>query len=151
MPNLCYTNCMTNYNNKKKAIWWSGFPNTSAWAQKYRLSLSMELKWLPLLKPHLKHSLHLKVWCEALTVYEKISAVWNWPYSCTWLAPSYVNSLSTVGALAACVHSASEKLVINGYSMWYCRELVVRGNDGQNISVWQGHTHTHIHTITQEA
>lgn len=59
---------------KKEAIWWSGLPNTSAWAQKHRdVSLSMKLKWLPLLKPHLKHSLRLKVCCEVLTIYEKFS------------------------------------------------------------------------------
>lgn len=146
---------------KKEAIWWSGLPNTSAWAQKHRdVSLSMKLKWLPLLKPHLKHSLRLQVCCEVLTIYEKfsISCVKLTVFLRPIIALTSVNSLSVVCVdchscifMTGALLSANEKPAVK-MAAWCCRDVVVRCDDGRTTPVPPGPTHSHTtHTDTLEA
>lgn len=99
---------------KRKKL--SGLPDTSARAQKHkRRFIFHRIKNDYLSLKRIEST--LEVCCEVLAICEQfsISCVQIQRYSCTWLALSFVNSLSTVCSDSTCAYlwPAIEELVIN--------------------------------------
>lgn len=91
------------------AIWWSGLPNTSVWAQKHRaVSLSMELKMSTSPENTSKAlSMSQRVLRSAYCIWKVFYQLCN-TYSCTRLSLSSVNSPSAVCFNRTCALSRWE-------------------------------------------
>jgi len=116
------------------------------------------LKRLPLLKPHLKHSLCLKVCVVKCSLYIKKK---KFSISCVKLtifpAPDQHWAMWRASRLCAfdcmCAYSWSGSALSQWETgpWWLCDvagSWLSGGNDGQNISVPPGHTHTHTYRQT---
>jgi len=108
------------------------------------------LKRLPLLKPHLKHSLCLKVCCEVLAIYKKKK---KFSISCVKLTIflHLINTglceepLDCVLWLYACIFMIGPQPMRkwSSMTMWCCRESWLSGLMMGRIYQCQKDTHTH--------